>query len=51
MEIETFPDPKALSAQELEQLYAKLGTSQKVATHIGGTLSFVRDRRSGARRR
>ena len=44
LEIETYPEPKFLSVHELRALKLTLGTNERVAEHIQGTESLVRDK-------
>jgi hypothetical protein len=41
VEVEAYPEPKALLPDELAGLKRRLGTDRKVAEHIGGSRAFV----------
>ncbi len=47
IEIEAYPEPKALGPADLRPLKAVLLTNEGVAKHVGGSQGFVRDQLAG----
>ena len=45
-EFEAYPEPKALSATQLNALYEQLGTNKLVAKHIGSSKNYVSIKRA-----
>lgn len=44
LEVETYPEPKILSVEDLKALKSILGTNTRVAEYIQGTEGLVRDK-------
>ncbi|QLY25770.1 hypothetical protein [Bdellovibrio sp. KM01] len=49
-ELEAYPEPKALSVGALKELMAVLGSTVKVAKHIGASQAFVWDKLDRAKK-